>query len=197
MTTKTPSTSPSATDPQAAAVDPEPIIRLASGSIRALSTPAPIIRGSEDGEQRWFHGGCVHTWKAKAEETGGAFFLFEEHMVRGQATPLHTHPDSDETMYVLEGEIVMNMGGEDHTIAAGGLFVAPRGVPYAFMVTSESATLLCLHTPGACQAFYMDASEPITAEQPASGVADFDRVMASAQKNGGIEFLGPSPFAQP
>jgi hypothetical protein len=62
------------------------------------STPTPIIRDAADGERRWFYGGGVHTWKATSEETNGAFLLFEDSMDRGKATPLHTHPDSDETM---------------------------------------------------------------------------------------------------
>jgi hypothetical protein len=57
--------------------------------------------------------------------------------------------------------------------------------------------VLCLHTPGCCQAFYWDASEPITDDQPVGGRVDFDRVRASAQKNGGIEILGPPPFGTP
>ena len=117
----------------------------------------------------------------------------------GKVTPLHTHPDSDETMYVLEGEIVMHMDGEERAVGAGGVTVAPRGVPHAFMVSAESARLLCLHTPGCCQSFYLDASEPIAAGQPGSGEVDFDfdKIMASAKKNSGIEILGPPPFATP
>jgi hypothetical protein len=62
-------------------------------------------------------------------------------------------------------------------------------------VLSEVARLLCLHTPGCCQAFYWDASEPITVDGAPSGSVDFARVQASAKRNGGIEILGPPPFA--
>ena len=161
----------------------------------ALSTPVQIIRAEPDGERRWFYGGGVHTWKATAQETGGAFLLFEMRMDQGKLTPLHTHPDSDETMYVLEGEILMHMNGQEHRVGVGGLAVAPRGVPHAFLVVSETARLLCLHTPGCGQAFYWGASEPILGGGPASGPVDFARVRASAEKNGGIEILGPPPFA--
>jgi quercetin dioxygenase-like cupin family protein len=162
-----------------------------------MSTPLPIVRSDQAGEKRWFYGGGVHTWKATPDETGGAFMLFEDRMEQGKLTPLHTHPDSDETMYVLEGEILMHLDGHDHRVASGGIAFAPRGMPHAFMVLSPVARLLCLHTPGCCQAFYWDASEPITAERPASGTVDFARVLASAEKNGGIEILGPPPFGQP
>jgi quercetin dioxygenase-like cupin family protein len=49
-------------------------------------------------------------------------------MERGKATPLHAHDDSDETTYVLEGEIRMHLAGEETRLTTGGLAVAPRGV---------------------------------------------------------------------
>jgi quercetin dioxygenase-like cupin family protein len=159
-----------------------------------MSTAVPIIRDAAEGQRRWFYGGGVHTWKATSAETGGAFLLFEDRMDQGKLTPLHTHPDSDETMYVLEGEILFHMDGQEYRVGAGGLATAPRGTPHAFMVLSEVAGLLCLHTPGCCEAFYWDASEPLN-EGEATGPVDFARVQASATKNGGIEILGPPPFA--
>jgi len=72
---------------------------------------------------------------------------------------------------------------------------APRGVPHAFLVVSDVARLLFLHTPGCCQDFYWDASEPLAAGAAASGPVDFSRVLASAQKNGGMTVVGPPPFA--
>jgi len=119
--------------------------------VTAVGTPVPIIRSEDEGEKRWFYGGGVHTWKARSEETDGAFLLFEDRMEQGKMTPLHTHPDSDETMYVLEGEILIHMDGQEHRVSAGGLAVAPRSVPHAFLVLSDVARLLCLHTPGCCQ----------------------------------------------
>jgi quercetin dioxygenase-like cupin family protein len=163
----------------------------------ASSSPA-IIRSRDDGERRWFYGGGVHTWKATAEETGGAFLLFEMELEQGKLTPLHTHPDSDESMYVLAGEIIVHVDGTDHRVAEGGLAVAARGVPHAFLVLSPQARVLCLHTPGTCQAFYLEASEPLaagTSAARASGTVDFRRIAASAERNGGIQILGPPPFA--
>lgn len=157
-----------------------------------VSTRAPIVRAAGEGEQRWFYGGGLHTWKATTEETGGAFFLFEDRLERGKITPLHTHP-SDETMYVLEGEILVHMDGTEHRVGTGGMVVAPPGVPHAFKVLSEVARMLFLHTPGVCEAFYRDASEPAGAD-PTSGPVDFGRIGESAARNVGIEILGPPPF---
>ena len=164
------------------------------------ATAQSIVRATEDGERRWFFGGGLHIWKATAEETDGAFLLFEDRMDHGKVTPLHTHPDSDETMVVLEGEILMHLDGAEHTVGAGGIASAPRGVPHAFKVSdANGARLLCLHTPGCCQAFYWDASEPVSIDDTRSiqaGPVDMGRVQASAKKNGGIQILGPPPFSQ-
>src|SRR3954468_18678132 len=104
-----------------------------------MSTAVPIIRQQGEGERMWFAGGGVFTWKATAAETGGAFLMFEDHMARGKKTPLHLHPNEAEAIYVLTGELLVHVAGEQHRVGPGGLFVAPRGVSHAFMVTSETA----------------------------------------------------------
>jgi quercetin dioxygenase-like cupin family protein len=154
-----------------------------------------IIRQPGEGERRWFFGGGVHVWKATEAQTAGAFLLFEDQLEKGKDTPLHTHPESDETMIVLNGEIVMHLDGQESRIGAGGLVTAPRGMPHAFKVTADATRVLCLHTPGICQAFYRDASVPLADGDAGNGEVDFDRVMDSARRNGGIEILGPPPFA--
>jgi quercetin dioxygenase-like cupin family protein len=158
------------------------------------ATIPPVVRADDDGERRWFFGGGHHTWKVRAHETNGAFFLFEDRMKQGTMTPLHTHPEADETMYVLEGELLVHLDGHEQRVAAGGTVMAPRGLPHAFMVLSPVARMLCLHTPGSCEAFYWGASEPDSGDA-ASQAVDFDRIRASATQHGGIELLGPPPFA--
>jgi len=158
------------------------------------ATVPPVVRADDDGERRWFFGGGHHTWKVRAAETNGAFFLFEDRMEQGKMTPLHTHPEADETMYMLEGEILMHLDGREHRVAAGATVMAPRGLPHAFMVLSPVARMLCLHTPGSAEAFYWGASEP-DSDEGASKPVDLDRIRASAGQHGGIELLGPPPFA--
>ena len=132
----------------------------------------PTVRSSEDGEQRWFFGGGIHTWKVTSAESGGAFMLFEDAMDEGKATPLHLHPESDETMYVLEGEILMHLDGNDHRVGPGGLAVAPRGVPHAFMVLSKQVRMLCLHTPGSCDALLPRRERAPCRRDPRGGSGD-------------------------
>ena len=154
---------------------------------------APIVRAAGEGERLWFYGGGVHTWKATASETGRTFLLFEDVMSKGKTTPLHTHP-VDETLYILEGEILLHIDGTDQRVGQGGMAMAPRGVPHAFLVTSEFARILFLETPGTSEAFYRGASEPATADLEALAPVELARVRESAERNGGLEILGPPPF---
>lgn len=160
--------------------------------MRAPASTQTLVRNRESADRRWFAGGGVHTWLATSEDTAGAFLLCDMEMAQGKATPLHTHP-ADETLVVLQGELIVHLDGVEHAVRTGGLAIAPAGVPHAFLVSTGPARILCLHTPGSCEAFYLGASDPIDAETT-NGVVDIDRIAASARDNGGIELLGPPPF---
>jgi quercetin dioxygenase-like cupin family protein len=162
------------------------------GSSDDMSTAVPIIRAAGEGDKRSFLGGGLHTWKLMTEDTNGTFFLFEDVMSHGKTTPLHRHPEADETIYVLDGELIVSVDGKESPVGPGGVSFVPRGVAHALLVVSERATLLTLQTPGAGQAFYRGASEPTTGDE--SDAVDIARVQASAQQNGGVELLGPPPF---
>ena len=161
-----------------------------------MSTAVPIIRQDGEGEQMWFAGGGVFTWKATAAETGGEFILIEDNMVRGKRTPLHLHPNQDEAIYVLEGELLVDVEGEQRRVGPSGLFFAPRGVAHAFMVISDTARVLGLMTPGAGEAFYRDAGEPVDATTDASRPPDWARLREVAEQSDTIELLGPPPFRE-
>jgi mannose-6-phosphate isomerase-like protein (cupin superfamily) len=114
---------------------------------------------------------------------------------QGKTTLLHTHPNVDETLIVLEGEILVYAEEREHRVGPHGVAVAPRGDAHAFMVTSESALILFLQTPGSGEAFYRDASEPSTDDTDAERPPDLVRLRAAAQRHPDIiEILGPPPF---
>jgi quercetin dioxygenase-like cupin family protein len=162
----------------------------------AATGAVPVVRHAGEGERFWFAGGGIWTMKASAAETGGAFTLFEDSMVRGKATPLHLHPNEDETFYVLEGELRVYIDGDEHAIGAQATAVFPRGVPHAFLVVSETARVLCVQTPGTGEGFYREVSEPAT-DSDASRPSDFSRLREAAERHASIELLGPPPFQMP
>ncbi len=62
------------------------------------------------------------------------------------------------------------------------------------MVTSESAHVLALQTPGTGESFYRDAGEPAHSAADAARPADWARLRQVAERSECIELLGPPPF---
>lgn len=161
-----------------------------------MSAATTIIRNAGEGELRRFFGGGLLTMKLTAEETAGTLMLFEDELSEGKMTPLHVHACEDELLFVLEGEICVHVAGNDQVVGRDGLAFVPRGIPHAFLVTSASARVLTLQTPGTAEAFYREASEPAQAGDDPMGAVDFARVHEAAVSTGGMKVLGPPPFAQ-
>ncbi|HVE68607.1 MAG TPA: quercetin 2,3-dioxygenase [Solirubrobacteraceae bacterium] len=157
---------------------------------------APIVRGPADGDDLWFANSLL-TIKASSRETGGAFLLLELRSPRGKTTPLHAHPDEDESFYVLDGELIVHIDGEEHRGGPGAFVSVPRGTPHAFLVTSETAHFLVVMTPGSpnAEAFFREAGDPAAEHAPPPlAPLDIPRLQAAAEHTGSMNLLGPPPF---
>ncbi|MEP6661423.1 MAG: cupin domain-containing protein [Acidimicrobiales bacterium] len=159
-----------------------------------MKSLVPIVRNAGEGDKQTFFGGGLHTWKLLAEDTDGAFFLFEDTMVKDKTTPLHLHPEAHEVTYVIDGEIEVQADGNRSRVRSGGMSFVPKGVAHAFIVVSAEARLVTIQSPGAVgQAFYRGASQ--AAVDDTVDIFDIARLQASAAENPrGIQLLGPPPF---
>lgn len=154
-----------------------------------------VISTGGEGELIWFGGGAVR-FKVRSEETGGAFAIIADRAPRGKTTPLHAHPLFDETFCLIDGEILFHLDGEEASCGPGGVVSVPRGVPHAFLVTSEHATFFTVFTPGeVAEAFLREGGEVPTSEDGDPPPLDIPRVVAAGERTGGMVALGPPPFA--
>lgn len=150
-----------------------------------------VPRGA--GETLWF-GGAHQTIKAPGAWSDRKFSLVEVAAPRGRATPLHRDP-SDETFCLLEGTMLFYIDGVERGATAGETVTLRKGVPHAFLVTSDVVRFLVLNTPGTHDYYFRDGGEPATHNDFASAPApDFARVERSNIKHH-VEILGPPPFA--
>ena len=121
--------------------------------------------------------------------------MFEDTIAQGKTTPLHLHPEEEEAVYVIEGELLVHVDGKDHQVRAGGLAVVPRGVAHAFLCYLQgrcgSSRSCRRERPSPSTG---EQASPATSETDPSGPVDFNRLRQSADLNGGIEILGPPPF---
>lgn len=147
-------------------------------------------------EQLWFGGGLL-TFKVTSEQSGGDFIVVEDVMPKGKTTPLHLHPTFDETIYLAEGDLLVHLDGVEQAVSAGTVVTAPRGVAHAFLVTSDEARVLAFVTPGdVSEAFFRAGGDPVTSPDDDAPPLDIEKVTKAGQETGGMQVLGPPPFAR-
>ena len=159
-----------------------------------MNSTMPVITKQEAGDNLWFAGGLVH-FKVTSVQSGNTLILFEHAAGRGKTTPLHIHPDHDEGGYVFEGELLLHVDGVEHRAGPGTSFWVPRGIPHAFLVTSEIARSLWFVMPGgAMEEFYRQAGEVAPDRTLPPPEIDIAHLLAVGEKTGAMKVLGPPPF---
>ena len=84
---------------------------------------------------------------ALVDTNQGAKSLFLGHLdvVPGAAIGTHIHPDSEEAMVIVDGELEAILGDETTTVKAGDTVLAPAGVKHGFVNRSAAqASLLAI-----------------------------------------------------
>ncbi len=146
------------------------------------------------GEAIWFNGALVQI-KTPGAFSDDGYSLAELAMPQGRATALHTDA-SDETVYVLAGELLFHVDGKDLAAPTGTTVAIRRGTPHAFVAVSEVARFLCLNTPGSHDRFFRSAGVPATdLDLERAPPPDRERTLAAA-KEVGVTLLGPPPFPE-
>jgi quercetin dioxygenase-like cupin family protein len=160
-----------------------------------MSNGTAVVVDADSGEDLWFGGGLV-TFKITSAQSGGAFVLLHDRMPRGKTTPLHLHPSFDETVYVLEGELLVHIDGADHAVGTGATASIPRGVPHALLVTSEEALILAFVTPGEVfEQFFREGGDVPTSRDATPPPLDIEKVRTAGERTGAMQVLGAPPFA--
>jgi quercetin dioxygenase-like cupin family protein len=156
-----------------------------------------IVRGPAEGRTLLVGGGDYVTYKARSEETDGAYFCFEASTKPGFGPPLHTHAYR-ELFYVLEGtyEFTIQRGEELETItcAAGTSIAIPPNVAHTFKNAGERpARLLFLHQPAALEEFFEEFGVPVAraGETPDDVEPPEFAAMAAALERNGVHVVEP------
>jgi quercetin dioxygenase-like cupin family protein len=93
--------------------------------------------------------------------------------------PVHVHPASDETLFMLSGALLIYIDGRVTRITEGGLVHISRGTPHTFATPGDcAARFLAYHTPGGFEGFHVAAAR---AEQERGGPLSRDELIALAQ----------------
>jgi Cupin domain len=113
---------------------------------------------------------------------------------RGGAPPLHIHHREDESFLVIAGEITFILGDQRIDATAGDFVFLPKGIPHAFVVTSERAEYLASFSPAGAERFFAEIAPRVVPDQPAPSPREPDPVEFARIAGGyGIEIVGPPP----
>ena len=130
------------------------------------STPAGQVSPVNSGQDRFGEkhslGFSIILFKVMPRETGGNLFVIEhQHLVKG-GPPLHVHPHQEEYFYVMEGEVVFQLGDSRRRLSAGDSVLGPRGIPHTFSsVGAQPGRMLIAFTPaGKMEEFFRAAAVP-------------------------------------
>src|SRR5262245_58221934 len=85
------------------------------------------------------------TVKVAAGDSDSGLALVEFVAPRGFGPPLHFHTEEDEVMYVLDGEIRLDLGDDTSVATAGAVVALPHGVPHSWQVVIDQARFLTIN----------------------------------------------------
>jgi quercetin dioxygenase-like cupin family protein len=108
------------------------------------------------------------TIRATSEDTDGAFALAEfVAPPDAAAEPLHVHSREDESLYVLEGRLLVTVGDQESQVEAGGLVFMPRGEVHGWRNPGpEAARFLSVLVPGGGERYLMDLAAVLATGVP-------------------------------
>jgi quercetin dioxygenase-like cupin family protein len=125
-------------------------------------------------------GGLGVVFKLFGTDTGGQFSVVEHPIAPGTlAGPLHVHHLEDEATYVLEGEIMAQVGDQVISASTGTLLFKPKNISHTFWNQSSApARILEIISPAGFEKYFEELAELLV---PA-GPPDISRLMFLAQK---------------
>jgi len=157
-----------------------------------IGTQTAIHIPQGEGKSIWILGDLL-TFKVHEEsETVG---IFELEVPPGGGAGPHLHRTQDETHYVLEGYFEFLLGERKVSAAVGSVVYVPRTTVHAFTNTgTDKGKILFIEGPaGPLERWLEEVGEQVSdPSSPPQGPPDMDKLQASAQRTGGIEFVEPS-----
>ena len=81
----------------------------------------------------------LYQYEVIAKMNNHAFTLVR---VKDRTLDFHTHPDSDEVFYIVEGQMQLEFRDKKVTLNTGDLCVVPKGVEHRPICTTEVTCLL-------------------------------------------------------
>jgi mannose-6-phosphate isomerase-like protein (cupin superfamily) len=147
---------------------------------------SPLIIRKGEGKKTIMVGPDPWSFRITGADTNGRFDFMEATITHLQGPPLHLHHEQDDTFFVIEGTLTVQVGDELFDLNPGDLVCAPKGVPHTFAnVGKEPVRVINIMTPGGFDRVLEDyASLPPGPRDP--------QVLEELAQKHKLAFVGPS-----
>lgn len=135
------------------------------------------------------------TFLLTGEQTGGAFFMAEATVPPGGGNPPHIHDREEETFYLQQGTLTVQVGDTTLHASPGDVVKLPRGLMHCFQNNGDvDAKFLMVAAPAGLEKFFEEGFYP-AADWPDSMPPMNDEFMVrlvTAAGKCGLSFLPPA-----
>jgi catechol 2,3-dioxygenase-like lactoylglutathione lyase family enzyme/mannose-6-phosphate isomerase-like protein (cupin superfamily) len=165
----------------------------ANGTATVVEPNQPRYVPAGTGPAYWGPGDQI-TFLLTGEQTGGAFFMAEVLVPPGGGPPPHIHQREDETFYLQQGTLTVQVGGKTLNASPGDCVYLPRRIAHCFKNTGNvDAKFLIVATPAGLENFFAEAfypAESLSVAPPPITDAMLDRLLTASARYG-LEFVPP------
>lgn len=139
----------------------------------------------DEGGERISFMGMDLVWKLD-RDVSSTLLTFVQIAPPGGGVPMHIHHNEDESIYLLEGSLVFQVGEDKFEVEKGGTVYMPKGVPHAFRITGDKDAHILFILDLSPESRYEDMFDGLVGLAP----TDFDKIQEVCGRNN-VEFLTP------
>lgn len=154
------------------------------------TTRRPYALEPNAGEAWWVRGN-LFAFKASAREVGEGFAVVETVLHPVAAAPAHIHHSTDEAIYMLDGQMAVDVGSEHLVLRPGSFAFLPRGVPHRYLPQEPGPVrALWMLTPAGFEDYWREIGTKVQPGQgPPTPVPPDPAYMARVGQKFATEFL--------
>src|SRR5580692_4421633 len=99
---------------------------------------------------------------ATGEDTNGKYAMWEAIVPPGGGPPPHVHSREEEGFYIIEGEIILQVGEKRITVSAGMFANMPVGTTHSFKNEADRpAKMLISIAPAGLEQMFLEVGIPV------------------------------------
>ena len=132
--------------------------------------------------------GDIYRFLVTGEETNGKYAICEAIVSPGGGPPPHVHRREEEGFFILEGQIVFQIGPEQIVATAGMFANMPVGTEHSFKnLSGKPAKMLVLVAPAGIEQMFFEVGVPLAqgaTSAPLPTKEEIEKLPAIARKYG-------------